>query len=130
MISTGARRSALAAANPANPPPTMITRRLPRELMGQYCTGGWLVLPVSIPAENALSPGVDVGEQQENHENNQLYQHDAALGVILDHELWENGGKGVEEDDVHIDHQEDHGDNIEAHVEALVGIANRNHAAF
>src|SRR5207302_207285 len=85
----------------------------------------------SIPAENALAPGVDVRDQQQRHKDNDLHQHPSALAWLAGaDDRREDAGPGIEENDVHVDDQEDHGDDVEADVEAPAGGADGDHTAF
>src|SRR4051794_36232787 len=86
----------------------------------------------SIPLEHALAPRVDVRQQQDDYEEDDLKKQQVARDPILGmrHRPPEDRRPGVEEDDLDVEHEEDHRDDVEADVEPLAGVADRHHAAL
>src|SRR5258706_4845076 len=76
----------------------------------------------------ALAPGVDVGQQEDQDEEDDLDQQEAAPRFC--DRVGEDRGPGIEEDDFDVEDQEDHGHDVESHVEALARVADRHHAAL
>src|SRR5258706_15154402 len=76
----------------------------------------------------ALAPGIDVGQQEDQDEEDDLDQQEAA--ARFRDRVGEDGGQGIEEDDFAVEDQEVQGHDVEADVEALAGVADRHHAAL
>src|SRR5690349_11772180 len=74
----------------------------------------------SVPAEDTLTPRVQVRDEQDDHEEDDLEQQQVPLiaRAGLD-DRREDRRPGVEEDDFNVDDQEDHRDDVEADVETL-----------
>lgn len=85
---------------------------------------------LSVPAEDAFGPGVEVGYQEDEDEDDHLGQEEGGEGVVLEDGVGEEGGEGVEENDFDVEDQKDHGDEIKAHVESASGVADGDHAGF
>ena len=83
----------------------------------------------SIPAEDALFPGVDVGDDRREDEEEDAAEEKHRLAA-LGFQLREVHRPGVEKDDFDVEDQKRHGDDIEADVESLAGRAYRIHAGF
>src|SRR3954471_19434773 len=65
-----------------------------------------------LPLERALPPDVDIGDEEDEHEEGELGESEPAEGV----ELY---GERVEEDDLDVEDDEEHRREVEAHREAL-----------
>jgi hypothetical protein len=82
-----------------------------------------------VELEDALAVAVDVCNDGGEHEEEDAEEPDGGgIGA------WVEGGEGlgprVEEDDFDIEDKEDHGDEIEADIEAFTGGVDRGHPGF
>lgn len=83
----------------------------------------------SIPAEDTLAPRVDVRDHACSNEEQNARQEQQRLRTLW-FKLREGDGPWVQENNFHVEHQEGHGQHIEANIEPLARSANSVHAAF
>uniref|UniRef100_A0A0C1RHX3 Uncharacterized protein n=1 Tax=Tolypothrix bouteillei VB521301 TaxID=1479485 RepID=A0A0C1RHX3_9CYAN len=81
----------------------------------------------SVKLEDALPPAVEVRDHGGKEEEEDAAQPHARLGGAR-REVGEGRRPRVEEDDLDVEDEEDDGDEVEPHVEALAGGADRVHA--
>jgi len=77
----------------------------------------------SFPLQRAFAPDVDQAHRQDADEHQHLHESEPPQGL-------EDHGPGIEENCFNVEHDEEHGDDIEAHRVAAAGVADGVHAAL
>src|SRR3989339_1260747 len=77
---------------------------------------------VSFPFQGALAPDVHQAHRDDTDEYQHLHEPEPAQGL-------EHHRPGVEENGFNVEHDEEHGDDVEAHRVTAAGVADGGHAA-
>ena len=88
----------------------------------------WAIIS-GLPIEGALFEDVDVGDSEDAGESGHAEEGHAAVGFVL-HEVRILNCPWIHEDDLDVEDDEEHGDEVEFHAEAWGSVADGEHAAF